>query len=140
MANPAKIINTMMRALVHNHFGCLDAAAATINDATGGSVCKGTVSKRMNGSGWPMQDIMALEDAAGVYPVTRFMARRMSDIDIQNACLMTLTTASIKEAGESHAAALRVIQSNDANDAATAVRKADEAVAAAKRLLDALDQ
>ncbi|MGB0855058.1 MAG: hypothetical protein ACPGSI_17305 [Pikeienuella sp.] len=139
MAKPIKVIKTMLRSLVRNHFGCLDATAATINDENGSGVCKGTLSKRMNSGSWPLHDIIALEDVAGDYPVTRWMARRLTDVAVGESCLMTLTATSSREAGEAHAAALRAIHSQSEGDKARAVREAREGLEAMQRLVDGLE-
>ena len=54
-----------MSALIDGTFGCLDAAAETINARLGSSVSKGTLSKILSGQHqWPAVYIWALEDAA----------------------------------------------------------------------------
>jgi hypothetical protein len=68
----ARQVNTAMSALIDGTFGCLDAAAETINARLGSSVSKGTLLKILSGQHqWPAIYIWALEDAAGRYSVSR---------------------------------------------------------------------
>ena len=120
MPDLRKLVNAQMAALIDGTFGCLDAAAETINARTHGHVSKGTLSKRLSGQlGWPVEDVAALEDAAGRYPVSRMLARRMN-------------------AGEAISAALTAAQSAD-GDLTQAIREANEAEAAMRRLREALE-
>lgn len=141
MVDLKKLVNAQMSALIDGTFGCLDAAAETINARTGGSVSKGTLSKRLSGQlGWPIEEIAALEDAAGQYPVTRMMARRLSARPQTAAgCVYAASGVVSKEVGEAVSATLRAAQSADAGDWAEAVREAAEAEAAARHLREALE-
>lgn len=130
-----------MAALVDGGFGCLDAAAETINARLGSSVAKGTLSKRLHGHiGWPVDEVIALEDAAGRYPITKMMARRLdASADTAAACLFQVSGAASKEAGEAINAALRAAQSVDADDRAVALQEVGEAIEALVRLRTALE-
>ncbi len=140
MTDLRKLVNAQMAALIDGTFGCLDAAAETINARTGGSVSKGTLSKRLAGHlGWPVEDVAALEDAAARYPVSRMMARRMNaEGPTASACLYAASGVASKEAGEAISAALSAAQSAD-GDLTEAIREAMEAEAAMRRLREALE-
>jgi hypothetical protein len=87
-----RTVNAAMQALIDGTFGCLDAAAETINARLGGTVSKGTLSKRLSGQlGWPVEEVMALEDAAGRHPVTRMLARRLDTRERTAAAMATDT-------------------------------------------------
>lgn len=141
MVDLKKLVNAQISALIDGTFGCLDAAAETINARTGGHVSKGTLSKRLSGQlGWPIEEIAALEEAAGHYPVTRMMARRLSGKRVTAAsCVYAASGVVSKEVGEAVAATLRAAQSADAGDWVEAVREAAEAEAAASLLRQALE-
>lgn len=141
MTDLRKLVNAQMAALIDGTFGCLDAAAETINARTGGSVSKGTLSKRLSGHlGWPVEDVAALEDAAARYPVSRMMARRMNaEGPTASACLYAASGIASKEVGEAVAAALRAATSADDGDRAEAIREAQEAEDAMRRLREALE-
>ena len=140
MNDRRKLVNAQMAALIDGTFGCLDAAAETINARTGGAVSKGTLSKRLSGKlGWPVEDVAALEDAAGRYPVSRMLARRMgAKGPTASACLYAASGVASKEAGEAISAALSAAQSAD-GDRTAAIREATEAEAALRRLREALE-
>lgn len=141
MTDLRKLVNAQMAALIDGTFGCLDAAAETINARTGGSVSKGTLSKRLSGHlGWPVEDVAALEDAAARYPVSRMMARRMNaEGPTASACLYAASGIASKEVGEAVAAALRTATSADEGERAEAIREAMEAEDAMRRLREALE-
>ncbi|MBM1848735.1 hypothetical protein [Pseudosulfitobacter pseudonitzschiae] len=125
MPDLRKIVNAQMAALIDGTFGCLDAAAETINARTGGSVSKGTLSKRLSGQlGWTIEDVAALQMAAGQYPVTRTMMRLEMDNGGKSAaaCLYAASGVVSKEVGEAVSAALRAAQSADGGDIAEATR------------------
>ncbi|UFE28310.1 hypothetical protein [Pseudosulfitobacter pseudonitzschiae] len=142
MPDLRKIVNAQMAALIDGTFGCLDAAAETINARTGGSVSKGTLSKRLSGQlGWTIEDVAALQMAAGQYPVTRTMMRLEMDNGGKSAaaCLYAASGVVSKEVGEAVSAALRAAQSADGGDIAEAIREAVEAEEAMRRLREALE-
>ena len=98
-------------------------------------VSKGTLSKRLQLQyGWPVDEIIALEDAAGRQPVTRFMARRLAP-DTRTACGSILVHAGSvsKETGEAVSAILSAQQSEAADDRAQALVEIDEAIEALQR-------
>ena len=136
-----RTINAAMQALIDGTFACLDSAAETINARTGGSTSKGTLSKRMHGAlCWTVEEVIALEDAAGRYPVTRMMARRLDARGVTAAaCVYAASGAASKEAGEAVNAALAAGQSADAGDIAEAIQEAAEGEAAFRRLREALE-
>lgn len=141
MADPRQIINRMMAALIDS-YGCLDAAVETINARFGGSVSKGTLSKRLAGQqGWTVAHVIALEDAAGYHPVTRMMARRLNpDPDTAAGCILADAGAISKETGEALAAILAASQSADSSDKAQAIVEVDEAIDALRSARARLQQ
>ncbi|KZY05245.1 MULTISPECIES: hypothetical protein [unclassified Sulfitobacter] len=137
--NHRAIINSHMQALIDGFYHSLDAACEQINARNGSTVCKGTMSRRLNGDfGWPVEDVIALEDGAGRYPVTRRMANRLTDKERAAACIYEASGAASKEAGEAVSAALRAAQSADAGHTAGAIREAEEGMQALSDLRDSL--
>jgi hypothetical protein len=139
-------IQAAMSALIDGTFGCLDAAAETINARLGASVSKGTLSKMMAGQlHWPAVYIWALEDAAGRYPVSNIRAHdRTARAPAPAESLQTLTARAAKEAGEAVAVAIPLCETATPAQLAAAlqeVREAREAMAALSATLEArLDQ
>jgi hypothetical protein len=91
---------------------------------------------------WPASDVIALEDAAGRFPVTRMMARRLAPDQVQASPCLTQHAANVaREAGEAVAAILAAQQSAACGEAADAITEIDEALAAlrqARKKLEAL--
>ncbi len=135
MADLRKVVNTQMAAMIDGQFGCLDAAAETINARTNLSVCKGTLSKRLSGQlAWPVDEIAALEDACGKHPVTRLLARRLNpDEGTASGSMIMHAGAISKEAGEAVSAILAAQQSDSDQDQAQALVEIDEAIDALRR-------
>lgn len=80
---------------------------------------------------WTLPDIIALEDAAGRYPVTRLLARRLdADVSDADGSLIEHGSRIAKESGEAIAAILAAQQSSSANQRADAVVQVDEAIEA----------
>lgn len=132
MPDPRHIITAQVKALVQGSFGCLDAAAETINARTGGSVNKGTLSKRLAGhAGWPVEEVWALEDAADRFPVSNLRARQLSDVAPTNGAPLPLLAASAaKESGEAIAAIIQAQASEKCGEHARAIAEIDEAIVA----------
>ena len=107
-----KISRANMRSLV-DWFGCYDAVAETLNARWGGGASKGTVSKKVAGHlDWTVADVVALEDAAGRYPVTRMMTRRLEHRPvIASGSLLQDGSSIAKESGEAISAILAAEQS-----------------------------
>lgn len=126
------LINQQMAALIDGRFGCLDAAAETIHARTGQPVSKGTLSRRLSGhAGWPVDEVAALEDAAGRHPVTKYMARRLRpDVETASGSILVNAGEISKESGEAVSAILAAEQSATADDWATAFSNIDEAIEA----------
>ncbi len=141
MADLRRLINSQMSALIDGQYGCLDAAAETINARTGQSVSKGTLSKRMSGlHGWPVDDVIALEDASGRHPVTRLMARRLNpDAGTARGSALMHAGSISKESGEAVCAILAAQQSDADQDRARAITEIDEAIEALRRARGALE-
>ena len=135
MAEMRRMVAAQVAALIDGTFGCLDAAAEAINARLGGAVAKGTLSKRLAGlQGWPVDEVCALEDAAGRFPVTRMMARRLDPQGNSAAAHLVVHAGEVaRETGEAVAAILAAQQSDSAQDAASAVVEIDEAIDALTR-------
>ncbi|QBR35733.1 hypothetical protein ETW23_05845 [Leisingera sp. NJS201] len=135
-----KIVRANMKSLV-DWFGCYDAVAETFNARWGGGASKGTVSKKVTGNlDWTVADVIALEDAAGRYPVTRMMARRLDRRpDVTGGSLLQDGSSIAKESGEAIAAILAAEQSSCADDRAAAIKEALEARSAIDRALARLE-
>jgi hypothetical protein len=119
-----------MAALVQS-LGCFDAVAETINARWGASASKGTISKKMAGQlDWTMADVIALEDAAGRFPITRMLARRRAARSTAPGTLIQDGASIAKEAGEAIAAVLAAEQSSGADERAEAIKEVDEAIVA----------
>ncbi len=144
MADSRKTVAAQMSALIRGTFGCLDAASEAINDALGrrdGVVSKGTLSRRAHGhAGWPVDEVIALEDIAGRYPVTRMLARRLQRGDtVSGGSLYEFSGLASKEAGEAVAAALSAAESACSDSLSQAIAEADEAERALRRLRERLE-
>ena len=137
-----RTLTALMQGLISGTFGCLDAAAETLNARWGRGASKGTLSRKLSGSlDWTLADVIALEDAAGRYPVTRMLARRLEGArtGVERSALDHAGSIS-KEAGEAVAAILSATQSADAGDLAQAIKEIEDverAVREARARLDA---
>ena len=132
MADLREIVRRSMRALVES-YGCYEAVVATVNARCGGQAsCKATISKKMNGqAAFNIDDVIALEDAAGQYPVTRLLADRLHHSDHGPAASLTAQAGlSAKEGGEAVAATLAAVQSDDVGKIAQAIVETQEAIKA----------
>jgi hypothetical protein len=123
-----------MKSLVQ-WFGCNDAVAATFNARWGGGASKGTISKKVNGLlDWTVADVIALEDVAGQFPVTRLLARRLEHaIPVPSGCLLRDGSSIAKESGEAIAAILSAEQSSGVAERVQAITEIDEAIEALGR-------
>lgn len=125
------VVSAQMRALVDS-FGCFDAVAETLNarwGPFGRGASKGTISKKMAGQlEWTVCDVLALEDAAGRYPVTRLLSRRMNARQVEAGTLLEAACGIAKECGEAQSAVLAAVQSCDAGEEAQAIKEIDEAI------------
>jgi len=141
MADPRRMVAAQMAALIEGTYGCLDAAAEALHARLGRPVGKGTLSKRLAGQqGWPVDEVCALEDAAGRYPVTRMMARRLDPRRAgASAHLVTLAGDISRETGEAVSAILLAQQSEGAGDAERALAEIDEAIEARRAARDKLE-
>ncbi|MEQ9241261.1 hypothetical protein [Roseovarius indicus] len=130
-----RLINAQVSALIDGSFGCLDAAASAIDARLNSSVSKGTLSKRLQLQyGWPVDEIIALEDAAGRHPITRMMARRMSpDSETASGSILMHASCVSKETGEAIGAILAAVQSEAGNETAQVIVEIDEAIEALQR-------
>ncbi|AVO36613.1 hypothetical protein [Pukyongiella litopenaei] len=129
-----KIVRANMRSLV-DWMGCYDAVAETFNARWGGGASKGTVSKKMAGQlDWTVADVIALEDAAGRYPITRMLARRLETRpNAGEGSLLQDGSSIAKESGEAISAILNAEQSSCADDLAQAIGEIDEAMFALRQ-------
>ena len=137
------VIHSVMRALVAR-LGCLDAVAATINAGCPGTNCnKSLISRRMSGElAWPLEHILVLEDALGVWPISELMVERLAARQAGRGTLplSVAAGAAAKENGEAISAILRADSSGRFGDLAEAERETREAIDALEVALAALDQ
>lgn len=133
MTNARNQVTAHLRTLIDTRLGSYDAAAEHIFERTGEHVSIGSISKRQSGlQGWPVEQVMALEEASGAYPVTRMMARRVG-APVQYPGTADLTAAAgviAKEAGEAVHAVLAASASASNGENEKAVAEIDEAIAA----------
>ncbi len=135
-----KIVRANMKSLV-DWFGCYDAVAETFNARWGGGASKGTVSKKVSGNlDWTVADVIALEDAAGRYPVTRMMARRLEHRTVAPGSLLQDGSSIARESGEAISAILAAEQSTCADECAQAIKEVDEAMFAMRQARSRLEQ
>ena len=129
MADLRNIVRMSMKAVI-DWYGCLDAAAETINARWGGSASKGILSRKLSGSlDFTVADVIALEDASGRHPVTKLLARRLEERVVADTdCLVTQSGEIAKESGEAISAILSAKQSACANNKAQAIVELDEAI------------
>lgn len=139
--NPRPIITAHMSALIDRVFGCYDAAAETLNARWGRGASKSTISRKIAGSmEWTVLDVIAFEDAAGSYPITRFLARRVDGAVKPSSGGYEDAGCISKEAGEAVQALLSATQSACAGERADAIKElhdVEEAVKAAIARLEA---
>lgn len=131
MTDPRLVLSALMEALIAGTYGCLEAAAETIHARWGRGCSKGTLSKRGAGQlDWTVLDIVALEDAARRYPVTRWMMRRVTQDAVDRRDVVALAAQVSRESGEAVAAILSAQLSARADDRAQAVAEISEAIEA----------
>ena len=131
-----------MTALISGTFGSMDAAAETVNSVLHGSLGQGTLSKRKKFElAWPLEEVQALQDAAGKYPINNTLVRLQNEAGVasQPTCLFVAVGEASKEAGEAVAAALKAQKSAEAGDITNAILETGESLAATERLLSALE-
>lgn len=133
-------IHAAMRGLVAS-LGKIEVAAQLIADRRGGDPQKGTLSKKMSRQlEWDSVDILALEDAAGRYPVTAILSARVEgDSDGRTVDMMHATGEAMREAGEAASAMLRAIASGSSADMAKAAVEWREAAEAFQRVMPVFD-
>lgn len=131
MSDSRLILSAMVQALISGTFGCLDAAALTLDARWGRGASKGTLSRKIAGSlDVTVCDVIALEDAAGRYPITHWLALRLADAVPEARDMRALAAGIAKESGEAVAAILAAELSDRAGDRAQALVEMDEAIAA----------
>ena len=131
MADTKKIINAHMRTIV-DCFGCHDAVASTLYAALDVNYTKSMISRKLSGRDWHWgcAEIIVLENAIDKYPVTKFLAQRLSnssDKEIAD-CLVDQSGAISKEVGEAVHSILKAQQSNSSDDSAKAIAEIREAI------------
>lgn len=133
MPDIRRIVRANMQAVV-DWYGCFDAAAETINARWGGGASKGTISRKLNGSlDFTVAEVVALEDAAQRFPVTKLLARRLEHRNTGGSgCLIAHSGVIAKECGEAISAILSAEQSSCADEIADAIKEIDEAIGALK--------
>ena len=123
------MIRAFMAGLVERAGG-VDAAAALIGARLGAEVSKGSISKRLHGQlSWPLEEIMALEDAVGDPCVRRWLARSLPEDEVARSLMEGLAEVA-RETGEALGAVAalasggcRTSARKEVQDALTATRK-----------------
>lgn len=130
MQDSRMILSAMLQALISGTFGCLDAAALTLDARWGRGCGKGTLSRKLAGSlDVTVCDVIAFEDAAGRYPITHWLAQRLAIASRADRDRRMLAAGIAREAGEAVAAILSAELSDRAGDRAQAIVEIDEAIA-----------
>ncbi len=140
------VIKALVAVLVRK-VGGVDAAAA-IFGAHFGVDQKGTVSKIVSGQlRMPLVGVLALEDAAGEYPITKFMADRLSAVVPSGVELGELTARSVETVSHAHAQIVRALAASSDGGATITPREAgviaaqlQRAILLAGQILAALDR
>lgn len=132
----SKMIRTLMVGLVERAGG-VEPAAALIGARLGTDVSKGTISRRNSGQlSWPLEEIMALEDALGDQAVRRWLFRTVVPAQ-QETCLMSATTDLVRESGEAGSAVLAHLTGQGSK--AAALKEVLESIEANQKLLKLLE-
>lgn len=88
-----QVINAYMSSLI-DKLGGFDAACAVIEARWGEPVSKGTLSKkRAMQLAWSIEDMIALEAAAGSYALRRWLARDLPEVE--SAVCLTAGAAEV---------------------------------------------
>jgi len=136
--NTRDLVQASMAALVQS-FGCYDAVVEVLRARWGAGVSKGTISRKVaRDLDWTVADVVALEDAAGKFPVTRLLARRLTAAPGCPRPLSQHAGSIAKEAGEAVAAILSAEASAGGGDDEQAVVEIDEAMAALRAAREAI--
>lgn len=141
MPDLRKLARANMRAVI-GWFGCLDAAAETINSRWDCGTNKSTLSKKLSGQlDFTISDVIALEDAADRYPVTRLLARRLEGQagDVVD-CMFEQSGVIAKETGEAIAAIIAAQKSSSSANNTNALKELHEAVAALLAASNTIEQ
>ena len=140
MTDPRPQINALMRGLISGHYQCFDAAAEILSLRYGGPPNKGHISKRLSGMyDWTVREIVALEDAAGRYPITEMLGCRNDAGPVVPGSLIQHAGIISKECGEAVQAILAAEQSSHTDDKAQAVKELCEAIVALEEARQALE-
>lgn len=138
MSDEHIILNEFMRKMVAD-LGGLDAASMWIALRWGTPISKGTLSRKVNGSlDWTLMDIIALQDAAKVHPVTDWMASQSGGADAL-ASVATGTVDFMREAGEAIGQLGAVVaMPADHKARLQAIKEVHDVVSAGTQLIEAL--
>ncbi|CAM3093121.1 hypothetical protein PANO111632_02755 [Paracoccus nototheniae] len=125
------MIQAFMASLI-DKVGGFDAAAAVIGARLGHDISKGSISKRQSGQlGWPLLEIMALEDAAGDRCVRRWLRRCDPEAEANDE-LMSLLAIASKESGEAFTALLKFAAGT--GSLAEARKEVEDAISVKRRI------
>ncbi|MBV7408186.1 hypothetical protein [Maritimibacter sp. DP1N21-5] len=139
--DPRAIVRLQMSALIEK-LGGFDAACAVLEARWGHSVSKGTLSKKKAGDlDYTVSDLIALQSAAGEFPVTEFLIRDMRAQGgvAKSEDLLALSGVISKETGEAIAAVLGLLGAETSDGRAATIKEIDEAISAMTRIRRALE-
>lgn len=125
------MIRAVMAGLVERAGG-VDASAALIGARLGTQVSKGSISKRLAGHlSWPLDEIMALEEAVGDLCVRRWLTTTVPEI-AEGQNLMQAAAEAVREHGEAVSAVMDFASGRGSR--AKARKEVSESVIASNRL------
>lgn len=141
MSDPRQVIRLQMAALV-DKLGGFEAAVEVLRARWGHPVSKGTLSKKRSGDlDWTLADAIALQEAAGDFPVTDYMMRQKQARGGKavSGDLLALSGVISKETGEAVAAVLGVLGAEDPDDRAATIKELYEAIDAMRTVVNVLE-
>lgn len=141
MADPRNVVRLQMAALIDS-LGGFEAAVEVLRARWGHAVSKGTLSKKRAGDlDWTVADVLAIEAAAGSFPVTGYLVRQMKEQGGGRVSgdLIALSGLISRETGEAVAAVLNVMSADTDADRAETIKEVYEAIDALKQVVQVLE-
>ncbi|MGR3495405.1 hypothetical protein [Citreimonas sp.] len=135
-------LNTRIKALIKSpKIGCYATAAEIINttrEEGRPGISEGTISKRLRGNlEWPTTEWMALEDVAGSYPVSRYIATRRNE-DTGDEAVVFTHLDTMREGTEASLAQAEAEGSEDPEAIIKAIEETDDVLRLAEAQKEAL--
>ena len=136
MNDPKLIVDAHMRNLA-SRFQCYEEIIYHFKTAVDAGYLKGTLSQKVSGRfNWNIAEIVALENAANRYPVTKYLAQRLpasTDKSEIAECLIDQSGIISMEGGEAVNAILKAQKSESSDDSAKAIAEIQEAIEALQK-------